>query len=326
MNDREKYIDILKVIGLLCIILAHVNPPKILFQLRNFDVILMILISSYLGIKSKKYGKNYIIKRFYRLVIPTWIFLTLFFVVSFFTNIYDVSIKNMIGSYALSDFGIGYVWVIRIYFIVAICICVINKLINKNNKMCKLITIISIILFCIYEIICCLGFFNNIILQYLFAYFPPCILLIMISNRMFNSDKENKIITILSLVIFTICLSILYKINGKIIATQEYKYPFRVYYISYGVFVSGILIMIFKKIKYGKILNNKLFEFISSNSLWIYLWHIFILYCIKPINMTWSLKFILIISISLIIVFIQSMIIRKLNGKINENILKIFKG
>lgn len=34
---RKQYIDILKVIGLLGIILAHVTPPAVVFQLRNFD-------------------------------------------------------------------------------------------------------------------------------------------------------------------------------------------------------------------------------------------------------------------------------------------------
>ena len=49
---RKTNIDILKVVGLFCIILAHVNPNKYIFQLRNFDVVLMILISSYLGLKT----------------------------------------------------------------------------------------------------------------------------------------------------------------------------------------------------------------------------------------------------------------------------------
>ena len=51
---REKKIDVLKFIGLFCIILAHVNPPQIIFQIRNFDVVLMILLSAYLFLRTKK--------------------------------------------------------------------------------------------------------------------------------------------------------------------------------------------------------------------------------------------------------------------------------
>lgn len=45
---RLKNIDVLKFIGLFCIILAHGFPPNIIFQIRNFDVVLMIMISTYL--------------------------------------------------------------------------------------------------------------------------------------------------------------------------------------------------------------------------------------------------------------------------------------
>ncbi|SFK21637.1 hypothetical protein SAMN04488079_106193 [Methylophaga sulfidovorans] len=42
---RDHRIDLLRFIGLSMIIFAHVGPPSILFQLRNFDVPLMVLIS-----------------------------------------------------------------------------------------------------------------------------------------------------------------------------------------------------------------------------------------------------------------------------------------
>ena len=78
---RKINLDILKTIGLLCIILAHINPPKVLFQIRNFDVVLMIIISAYLGLSNRKIENpfSYIGNRFCRLVIPCWLFLLLFF-------------------------------------------------------------------------------------------------------------------------------------------------------------------------------------------------------------------------------------------------------
>jgi fucose 4-O-acetylase-like acetyltransferase len=45
IQSRDIRFDILKVIGLFCIILAHVSPPSLIFQLRNFDVPLMVMIS-----------------------------------------------------------------------------------------------------------------------------------------------------------------------------------------------------------------------------------------------------------------------------------------
>lgn len=52
--NRYLYIDKLKTLGLLLIFLAHVSPPEFLFQLRNFDVILMIIVSCILFFLSRK--------------------------------------------------------------------------------------------------------------------------------------------------------------------------------------------------------------------------------------------------------------------------------
>lgn len=45
---RDDTVDVLRFIGLAMIILAHVDSPSVLFQLRNFDVPLIVLISSML--------------------------------------------------------------------------------------------------------------------------------------------------------------------------------------------------------------------------------------------------------------------------------------
>lgn len=106
---RQKNIDILKSIGLICIILAHVNPPKIIFQARNFDVILMIIISSYLffcsssTIDSFSAYIQYVWKRVKRLLFPTWIFLTLYFLLNTLFNIQTLNFKVILSSYLLGN-------------------------------------------------------------------------------------------------------------------------------------------------------------------------------------------------------------------------------
>lgn len=325
MKKREKYLDILKVIGLLCIILAHVNPPSIVFQIRNFDVVLMILISAYLGLKYKKSdGYTYLKKRFKRLIFPTWTFLIIFFIIVLITNIFDISIKNIIGSFALSNYGTGYVWVIRIYFIIAILVLLYNYLKSIISE--KTIVIVSSIIIVIHEILCEIGIFDNNILQYLFAYFAPCFLLLVISKSMFDNNKKNTIIILLSFIIFILFGGYLYAINGRFVSTQKFKYPFRIYYLSYGIFFTGILIKILKNTYLSELMYNKVIEFISSHSLWIYLWHILIIYMLKSIEIVWYFKFIIIILSALLIVFLQSKIIDRLEGKVNEKVLKIFIG
>lgn len=42
---RDEKVDSPRFVGLAMVVLAHVGPPEWLFQLRNFDVLLMVLLS-----------------------------------------------------------------------------------------------------------------------------------------------------------------------------------------------------------------------------------------------------------------------------------------
>lgn len=53
-ENRLIFIDYLKLLGLMCIILAHVCTNPIIMQLRSFDVPLMVMISGFLAIGSYK--------------------------------------------------------------------------------------------------------------------------------------------------------------------------------------------------------------------------------------------------------------------------------
>ena len=84
---RDISIDILRCIALIGIVVIHCEPESLwLRQIRNFDVPLMVFLSgvSYtLSIKDENtlidggYLK-YVIKRFKRLILPTWIFLGIY--------------------------------------------------------------------------------------------------------------------------------------------------------------------------------------------------------------------------------------------------------
>ena len=80
--SRNYNYDFLKFVGISCVILAHTGVHGLIFQLRNFDVPLLVLLS---GISFAEYSstnfqsyKEYILKRFIRLVVPTWIFLAFY--------------------------------------------------------------------------------------------------------------------------------------------------------------------------------------------------------------------------------------------------------
>lgn len=83
-------IDLLKAIGLLLIILAHAKPGFFIMQLRIFDVALMVLVSGYLAQASYTRSKSlaeYYKKRVIRLYMPTFCFLTFFFLFFLYSHI-----------------------------------------------------------------------------------------------------------------------------------------------------------------------------------------------------------------------------------------------
>lgn len=74
-KERNTKIDILRAIAMICIIIAHSTPNPLAFQLRNFDVIMIVILlgaSFQLSMQGKSINYiEYLIKRFKRLVVPT---------------------------------------------------------------------------------------------------------------------------------------------------------------------------------------------------------------------------------------------------------------
>lgn len=321
-KDRNINFDILKAIALLCIILAHVNPPDLIFQLRNFDVPLMIIISVWLSINSINKNdfnyRNYVTKRVKRLLIPTWIFLTIYFFIHFIIG--DIiSFKRILLSYSLIS-GIGYVWVIRIYVYIAIVTPFINRIYIKFKR--HLYIIFSISFYIMYEVIAKYflqykGIVNTLatatVLDFMGYSFVA-----MIAIYLYYLNKKN--------IFYAISvfggLFFLLAIRFNFAATQNFKYPVRLYYLAYAFFISLILYTIIDYSSRKIILkNNKILSYFSKNSMWIYLWHILYIDIINNICGTFRFGWI----ISYISLIILSVITTNVWNKLNLFISRYIK-
>lgn len=249
METRDNSLDVLRTIGILLIFLAHTECPFYIRQLRIFDVVLLVIISGYVYKEPQNYF-NYIWKRIKRLVFPTWIFLTIFFFLLYFTkslfhlNGQILNMKTIISSYLFWS-GIGFVWIIRIYIGTSIFGSILLKKysIYKYHIILYILTEVFIFIFIKY-------FKNEKIIE--FMYLLPYILIFCYGKLL----KDNKI----PLKKFTLILGILiiFFLSSKgIIDISEYKYPPRMIYIWYGIFASNILFLIKDKISLkNKILKN----------------------------------------------------------------------
>ena len=331
------YIDYLKALGLLLIILAHSCDNQIIMQLRIFDVPLMVVISGLLAYDSYKRSLDrggtlldYYKKRITRLLIPAWIFLTFYFLFLWVENLggaFPYTPERVMRSYLLLD-GIGYVWIIRVYLLCAL-ITPLAVFLKEKLKKNYLIYILLLVLYVGYEIAVCFGLNElNMFFEFILAYLIPYGVIYALG--MLCAKSKNKyysfILSGIFLVIFSIVFILLYNNSGQIVPLRTAKYPPTIYFISYSLFMSFLLIGISKRLK---LKSNRLVQFISRSSLWIYLWHILMIHIVECLNMSiWPPRYILIVIGACIITYAQNKVVDYLerNTKINKKLLALFRG
>lgn len=86
-----------------------------------------------------------------------------------------------------------------------------------------------------------------------------------------------------------------------IVSPQEFKYPPQSLYILYGLFCSIGLYYIRPFIIRDSFIQNKFIQYLSTNSMWIYLWHIVPVIFIAHKIDYWSLRYIIVLIIFLML-------------------------
>ncbi|MDV7750674.1 acyltransferase [Enterococcus faecium] len=325
-NKRLIYIDYLKVIGLFLVILAHVDCPKFLMQIRSFDVPLLVFISGYLAAKSYKQGNSYqyYLKRIKRLAVPAWLFLIVFFVIQ--TIVYSrPGLVDIVKGFLFQKDAnmVGMLWVIWVYLVCAFLIPMISRF-----KYTKKSVFLAGIVFLIYEIVCIFTNLANYRILYVtvFTVVPWGVLTFWSFYYDCIPAKRKYLFAILFACIFLGIASMLRVKTGSFVMTNDYKYPARLYYLSFAM---PIIIIIYEFLKRINLPKSKIISFISKSSLWIYLWHILVLYVVKSIitnDALWALQYVCIICISLAITWIQNIIVTLLIDKYRLNFMKVFLG
>jgi peptidoglycan/LPS O-acetylase OafA/YrhL len=286
---RDPSLDFMRFIGILIIMVAHANPPGWLFNLRNFGTPLLVITSAITY--SVIYGKRELLigqflkRRLSRLVFPAWIFLTIFFLFFYIASFisdkgYPFPISKILTSYTLYS-GIGFVWIFKVYIILAFITPV--ALYYKDKTSSNFVYFFSIAaVYVLYEITITLtspliptgfrNFFNRVI----FVVFPYSLLFIYGLKLADFRNGQLIGISLGSFVLFSILAIYLKYVEGSFVPTQGYKYPPRLYYLAYAFFAVH-LVYFFCRISCNW-KNNRVIAWLSSNSLWLYLWHILAFY------------------------------------------------
>ena len=279
-------------------------------MLRNFDVHLMVIISALLSQRAFQQQKDtpltsarFCIRRAKRLVYPTWIFLSAYFSLLFFTG-QSYSAEYYFYSFLLTRYAVGYVWIVLIYLYSAL---LVPLCIKTSTLKYPLLYIGAIYL--VYELMCHfkIGTAIKLIDSTVYYIIPYGLLTYLGFNyRRFNS-KAKMIIISVSAAIFGGLAVYYWMQHGTFQDVQIAKYPPRANYLSYGIFVSFLLLYVCEKIKL-RLYTNRMIVFISHHSMWIYLWHVMALYLYNYWNLPriWYIKFPAVYSASIIMVFITN--------------------
>lgn len=287
MQERDSYVDFLRGFGLLLIVIAHTFAPETIKSIRTFDVPLMVFISA-ICFKPLRGGLlAYLFKRLKRIYIPVIIFLSIFFTVMcipyFLFGKPEFSLEKIIGSFLLLNSpSIGYVWIMRVFLLMAISIPLLFSL-TKKISFISFIFLIFLLLFLqnllvenmrVVDTTYGLAVIYNQFLLYLTGYSLFAVLALKIKEL---SRWQVSLILILS------GIGVAYfSFANSAFNPGNFKYPPQVFYLVYGIFGCTFVWIIRPLV--SKYTNLNCFKYLSKHSMWLYLWHIIPVYFIPLLN------------------------------------------
>lgn len=308
---REERIDILRFVGISLIILAHVGAPSWINQIRCFDVPLMFFVSGLAcSGKSIESYKNYAIKRAKRLLYPAWGFIMGYLILLTLLRVVlhkePYSMDFYLESMIMTG-GIGYVWIIRVFFLVALILPALLWIEKKLNTTPKtILTSLTILggVILLYDLSSSWNsvFLKRFLYEWVITLASYCLPFLLGLKLRYLEYKEVKSITSALGIIFAVSVVVYYFTNGlPIVFTPNYKYPPYSYYVLYGVFVCCLLWLLSKLLV--RLLGNRFFLFIGQNTIWIYFYHIPLL--LFTSNVPWIYRYVLVYTISVSLFSLQ---------------------
>ncbi len=332
--ERDVYVDFLRALGLILLIGVHVNAPYWYVPIRSFDVPLMVFVSAMCYKPLRGGVVTYLIKRFKRIYIPVFVFLIIYFLVAILSHNLNIqeksSIELVLGSFMLlNEPSIGFVWIMRVFLIMAIIMPVLYKIISCY----KHAWIIIIIVLIMSQIaIANIDIFNNNqigyllgnqILLYAIGYSPIAILGLVIKKISYQQISG---CVLFAMIVLIMVLSY----NKMEFCPQTFKYPPSSIFQFYGIIMCSLLWMC-RPTRATKEWTDfakrwlPLISYLSKNSMWIFLWHIMALHLLWSINrimpMPWIGRYCFVVIAAVLITYIYQKLISYLPKRLH-NILK----
>lgn len=291
-------IDAARFIGISLIILAHVlGPGSLLFQIRSFDVPLMVFISGLTssGKEIPNYWK-YFIHRFLRLIIPVWLFYSLYFVVLYIGTRLNWGIGipswGTIGRTFLCLEGYG--WIIRVFVLITLVTPLLIKLEDRVKNPLAFLAIIGGLIVLQEPLSQAFKETGDLLRKDLWegcmlsltGYIPAY----LVGLRMRKAKMSEQF---LYAALFSLATIIIFVIPAIPFDLEHFKRPPRFPFIVYGIAVSCLIWLCQPVLK--ELSKIRPCVFIGQNTIWIYLWHILILLFVFRIQVPWWAQYLIVL-------------------------------
>lgn len=238
-------------------------------------------------------------------------------------DIFEFSIHNILCSLLLLDKnygGIGFVWVMRIFLLMAIASPFVVYASTKIKDWIYFLLMVVII--AIQYLLCAIDvpavkeniFFNQYLL-YTLGYLP----FLLGGVKMKDCSPRFSVAIIIIMIVYIV---LMLSFNNDIrFLDLSHKYPPREDFIVYGIMVSMILLLS-KKLLH-RISNYSFFQFVGKNTMWIYWWHVPIVLTLNSIlkNNMWPIVFIFTLFTACILFYFQYKIVDKTNKRFPKKYL-----
>lgn len=328
-GTRDGYIDFLRFLGVTLVMIAHVNAPFMVNQVRSFDVPLMVFVSGlcFSGREVSASWSKFFWPRIKRLLIPVYIILALYFCFLYVAHIKTTPTRLIYSVFLLNDGVVGYVWIIRVFLLIMLFTPLMTRISRKlsGTKLSMLLVAIAIV----NELACTviLGMDTSSIIGLVvyncipFSLAYGIVFLIGLKTPELCERKKKQVL-IIAIILGIICHICLY-LTGADYSIFGYKYPPRFPYYIYGIVVCLLL----WTYRLPSVMYNSSFsKFVGRNTIWIYLWHIFMLVIANNITHVWYCSFLLVYFGAIIIFYIQYKSVAYLKTKKDLAIFKYLVG
>lgn len=323
-------IDAMRFVGLSLIVLAHVSPPDVLFHLRSYDVPMMLFVSglAYSG-RATSYSWQFLKKRFLRLVVPVYVFLTFYFALTLglcgaIGIDFGIRSEHVWGSYLLME-GFGYVWVIRVFLLVALLTPVLQWIENEVRQSWLYVMLVLVVAA---AASCCVanGLLTGNLFLREFVYMTIGYSVMFMLGLRFSSFSP---LVKCAVAVLFLSVAIAYAAAKGMLPNgwccfNNYKWPPRLYFICYGVFMSMLTYAIVTHVR--SFFTNRLFLFIGSNTIWIYLWHIPFVQLTGRIGVPWFLRYLIVYVCAITLYYAQSRLVEAISVYHKWTWVKYLKG